>query len=152
MWKSAALQRIVAGVMRRKLALASVVGAIAFATVYAFAATLNVSSKTLGAGDSVVASCIPSPNSVTVSYDTMYDQTIPGYRVASVTITGILPACANKKVSVTFTNATNNSLGEVTTMLGASPPSSVVITVPASPAPFPVAAASVTGVHVVIAG
>jgi hypothetical protein len=153
MLSSAATKRFVFGLVRRKLALASVAGALMFVSVYAFAASLNVSSQTLGAGNSVVASCIPSPaNSVTISYQTTYDSTIPGYRVSQVTINGVLPACANKNVAVTLTNASNVSLGEVTTTLGASPPSSVAIAVPASGAPFPVSAANVTGVHVVIAG
>jgi hypothetical protein len=146
------------GLLRRKLFLAIVAGGATFASVYAFAASLNVSSNTLGAGNAVVASCIPTTNTppnnqVTVSYGTTYDSTIPGYRVSSVTLTApSLAACANKAETDDLTGAANASLGQVNTTVPASPGTTLTIAVPATGAPFPVSAANVTGVSVVIAG
>jgi hypothetical protein len=148
--------RTVSALLHRKLFLAIVLGGATFASVYAFAASLNVSSKTLGAGNAVVASCVPGTDTVTASYGTTYDSTLPGYRVSSVILTGSAPtslsACGSKGVTVDLTGTSNASLGEVTTTLPASPGTSVTITVPATGAPFPVNAANVTGVSVVIAG
>lgn len=163
--RAATRTRIESLLRQRRLLVAATIGATVFVSVYAFAASLNVSSQTLGAGNSVVASCIPNPASVTVSYGTTYDPAVPGYRVSSVTITATtvppgLTACAGKTITVDFTGAANASLGEVTTTIAASsPPPTLTIPVPAtgaSPAPggaqFPVNAASVTGVSAVIAG
>ncbi len=65
---------------------AAVAGILAFSGIYALAASLNVSSNTLGAGASVVSSC--TADTLTVSYGALtYSSTIPGYTLTTVTIT-----------------------------------------------------------------
>src|SRR5215471_5102495 len=46
----------------KRLIIALVLGLVVFASVYAFAATLNVNTKSLGAGGNAVASCNASAN------------------------------------------------------------------------------------------
>jgi len=68
----------------KRLIIALVVGLVIFAMVYAFAATLNVNTKSLGAGGNAVASCNASAN---VSYNAVYSAALPGYKVSTVPIT-----------------------------------------------------------------
>ena len=56
--------------------------------MYGFAATLGVGSNTLSAGNVAVASC-QATGTLTGTYTTAYDSTIPGYKVASVIVTGL---------------------------------------------------------------
>jgi hypothetical protein len=44
------------------------------------------------------------------TYTIAYDPTVPGYRVSTVSVTGMDPACDGKTVSVTLTGAANASL------------------------------------------
>ena len=55
--RSEALMRFLRLALRRRLVLALVVGGVVFATAYAFAATLAVTSKSLGAGNTTVTAC-----------------------------------------------------------------------------------------------
>jgi hypothetical protein len=134
----AAVRSTVVALLRRKLILALVVGAASFASVYAFAASLNVSSQSLGAGNSVVASCAPSTGAsavtLTASYSTTYDSSFGGYKVSKVTLnatltssgaaTAIPVGCAGKLVTVDLAAAgpAYTSLGEATATIPASPP------------------------------
>lgn len=52
--------------LKRRYVLALVVGGVVFATAYAFAATLSVTTKTLGAGNTTVAAC--TGNTLQASY------------------------------------------------------------------------------------
>ena len=126
----------------KRLIIALVVGLVIFAMVYAFAATLNVNTKSLGAGGNAVASCNASAN---VSYNAVYSAALPGYKVSTVPITSAA-GCANMAFRVTLTGAANASLGEVTGNLDA--------TGAASPdfSASNVAASAVTGVQLVITG
>jgi hypothetical protein len=135
---SAAIKGTVAALLRRKLILAGLVGVASFVSVYAFAASLNVSSQSLGAGNSVVASCAPStgPGAVTLtaSYSTTYDSSFGGYKVSKVTLNATLTAtgattaipigCAGKLVTVDLAAAgpAYTSLGEAQATIPASPP------------------------------
>jgi hypothetical protein len=83
-----------------------------FGAVYGFAATLNVNSNTLSAGNASVASC-QTTGSPTGTYAIAYDQTLATYKVTSVTVTGLHANCAGKAVTVTLTDGSNNSLGSV---------------------------------------
>ena len=67
-----------------RFAIPAVVGVVVFGSVTAFAASLSVSSKTLGAGNASVASCNAS---VSVSYNTAYQASIPGYKVTTAPVT-----------------------------------------------------------------
>jgi hypothetical protein len=135
----------------KRLAVALLVGGTVFATLYGFAASLGVGSKTLGAGTSAVAAC--QGGTLTASYATAYDSTIPAYKVGVVTVNGLdttsATNCASKAFKVTLTGpgASNTSLGEVT---GTTPASGTSFT--ADFTSSNVSAASVTGIHIVISG
>jgi hypothetical protein len=119
-----------------------IVGVIVFGAVTAFAATLNVSSKSLGSGNAAVSSCNASAN---VTYNTSYASTIPGYKVTTAPIT-TSASCSGLSYKVTLTGAGNSALGEVTGTLDASGNASPDFSA------SNVAASVVTGVAVVITG
>jgi hypothetical protein len=139
------MRRVLLGSLKKKGILAVVVGALVFSSAYAFAATLGVTSNSLGAGNASVTSCAAS---VTAAYTTTYDSTIPGYRVSGVNLNN-LTACSGKAITVDLTGAGNASLSQVTyTVLAADATAgNKTITVPGS-----INAGLVTGVSVVIAG
>jgi len=135
----------------RRTASAIVIGAVVFSAVYALAASLGVSSQTLGAGNSSVSAC--QSGTLTATYATAYDAAIPGYKVGVVTVTGLDTVsgtnCANKAFKVTLTGpgASNASLAQIT---GTTPGSGTSFTADFTSSSVP--AASATGVHVVITG
>jgi hypothetical protein len=129
----------------KRLVLAAVTAVVVFGGVYGLAASLNVSTQTLGSGNSVVAAC--QSGTLTVSYATSYDSTIPGHEVGIVTVSGLQAGCYSKSFKVTLTNASNASLGEVP---GTTPGSGTSFTADLSASNIP--AANVTGVHVTISG
>lgn len=116
-------------------------GLVVTTAVAASASSLGtVTSDTLGAGTSVVASC--DTDGVGVSYATAYGS--GHYDVAAVTVTGIAPACTGRALGLTLTGAAGATLLTLAPLTVAG--TTAAITVPA-----PVNAASVTGVAVVIA-
>jgi hypothetical protein len=125
-----------------RFALPLITGITVFGAVTAFAASLAVSTKSLGAGNATVSSCNAS---ATVSYNTVYSATLPGYKVSTAPVT-TAAGCNGLAYKVTLTGAANASLGEVTGTLDA--------TGAASPdfSSSNVAAASVTGVSVTVTG
>jgi hypothetical protein len=135
--------------MKRALT-ALLVGAAVFAGVYGFAASLSVSSQSLGAGTTSVSACQSA--TLTASYAVAYDSTIPGYKVGQVTVSGLDTSaghCASKAFKVTLTGpgASNASLAEVT---GTTPSSGSSFNADFTSSGVP--ASSVTGIHVVISG
>ena len=125
-----------------RFAIPVVVGVFVFGGVTAFAATLSVSSKSLGSGNATVASCNAA---ATVSYTTAYAASLPGYKVATTPVTTAV-GCATMAFKVTLTGAGNASLAEQTGNLdaaGAASPDFSTSTI---------AAANVTGVSVVVTG
>ena len=135
----------------KRLATGVVVGTAVFGSVYGLAASLGVTSRTLGAGSSVVAGC--QATQLTVAYAPVYDATLPGYKVGVVTVSGLdttsATNCASKGYKVTLTGAANASLGEIT---GTTPASGTSFTADFTSTNPLVSAASVTGVHVLITG
>jgi membrane-bound inhibitor of C-type lysozyme len=132
----------------KRILVALPVATIIFGAVYGLAASLGVSSGSLGAGNSAVASC--QSTTLTVSYATAYSASLPGYAVGVVTASGLDTTaghCASKAFKVTLVNGSNTSLGEVT---GTTPASGTTFTADFTSAS--VSAAGVTGVHVVITG
>jgi hypothetical protein len=124
-------------------------GVLVFATVYGFAASLTVTSASLGAGTSAVAAC--QSTALNVTYTPTYSSTIPGYEATTVTVNGLdetAPKCGGKAIRVTLTGpgASNASLGEQTATLATGVGTTQGFTFSG------VSAASVTGVHVVISG
>jgi len=130
--------------MKRAI-VALLIGAAVFGGIYGLAASLNVSTKTLGAGNASVASC--QATTLTASYATSYSSTIPGYQVGVVTVTGLATTCWSMPFKVTLVNASNVSLGEVS---NTTPASGASFTADFTSANVP--AATVTGIHVVITG
>ena len=104
------MRKFLLGSLKKKGILAVVVGALVFSSAYAFAATLGVTSNSLGAGNASVASCAAT---VTAAYTTAYDSTIPGYRVSGVNLNN-LTACSGKVITVDLTNLGNTSISQVT--------------------------------------
>jgi hypothetical protein len=134
--------------MKRAL-LALAIGAAIFGGIYGLAASLNVSSSTLGAGSSAVAAC--QSGTVSVSYATTYNASAPGYQATTVTAGNIdetAGACGGKAIKVTLTGpgVSNASLGEQTATLPTGSGTTQAFTFTG------VNASDVTGVHVTITG
>jgi hypothetical protein len=131
---------------KRRTLFAVVLALTIFGAVYGFAATLNLGTDQLSAGNATVASCQTS-GSPTGTYSVAYDSSVPGYKVSGVTVTGIDAACATKAISVTLTGASNTNLATITGTVPAGG-GSYAIGAPGST----VSAASVLGVSVAISG
>ena len=119
-----------------------VAGVVVFGAVTAFAATLTVNSKTLGAGNATVASCNAT---AAVTYNTVYAAALPGYKVTTAPVTTAV-ACATFAYKATLSGAAGVSLGEITGVLDATGLASPDFTA------SNITAASVTGISVVITG
>lgn len=119
----------------------AVAGVAVFGAVTGFAATLNVNSDTLGAGDKVVASCNATAS---VKYTTAF--VTGSYKVATVPVT-TAATCKGLDYKVTLTGATSNVLGEKTGTLSATDGSTTL-----DVASLAIPAASVTGVSIVLSG
>jgi hypothetical protein len=126
----------------KRVVIAALLGLVVFGAVYAFAASLTVNSKTLAAGSASVSVCNASAS---VSYNTTYSATIPGYRVSTAPVTTAV-GCATMAYKVTLTGTGGASLGEVSGTLDASGNANPDFT------SANVNAASVTGVSVVVTG
>jgi hypothetical protein len=101
-----------------KLVLAAVVASIVFAGVYGFAASLGLTSSSLGAGNAVVASC---GSGIQAAYTTAYSSSLPGYSVSAVNLSSIPAGCLSKSYSVQLTGAGGATVGaEMTGTLPAS--------------------------------
>ena len=101
---------------RNRIAIAIITGLTVFATVFAVAASLNVSAATLGAGTGTVASC--DTDGVATTFDTTYSSAAAGYKVTIVHISGIAtPGCDGKTMKVTLVGAADASLAENTVTL-----------------------------------
>ena len=70
---------------QKKTLFALVLALTIFGAVYGFAATLNVGSNQLSAGNASVASCQAS-GTPTGTYTVAYDSTLSGYSVSGVTV------------------------------------------------------------------
>ena len=131
---------------KRRTLFAAVLALTIFGAVYGFAATLNVGTNTLSAGNATVASCQVT-GTPTGTYTTAYDTATAQYKVATVVVTGLDDTnCNGKSVSVTLTSATGGT--NLATMTGLVPSSGNLTLTPGST----VSAASVTGVSVAING
>lgn len=136
------MYRILIRLMKRKPILSLVTGAIAFSTAIAFAASLTVSSTSLGAGNAAVASC--DTDGIAVAYSPTYDAALPGFKVSSVSLSNIAAGCAGRTVNVEVVNGSNVSLANGSLTIAGTTAS---VTLSASPN-----AADVANVHAVIAG
>lgn len=128
----------------KRILTAIVAGLITFSGVYGLAASLNLTSDSLGAGTATVAAC--QAGALNATYATAYSASAPGYTLGTVTVTGLATTCWSKAYKITLSGAGNTSLGEAT---GTTP--AVGVSFPATFSPA-VSAASVTGISVVISG
>jgi len=119
-------------------------GALTFATVYGFAASLNLNADSLGADQTAVAACQSA--TLTATYTSSYSASMPGYTVGTVTVTGLAAGCYSKAYKITLSGSGDTSLGEAT---GTTPGSGTSFSATFSP---PVNAESVTGISVVVSG
>ena len=117
---------------------------LTFGGVYGLAASLNLTTDSLGAAQTTVAAC--QAGALNATYTTSYSAGTPGYTVGTVTVTGLAATCYAKAYKVTLSGAGNASLGEAT---GTTPSSWTSFAATFSPA---VGAAPVTGIGVVISG
>ena len=124
--------------MKRVIA-AVFAGLLMFGSVYGLAASLNLTSDSLGAGSAVVAACQAGTLNA-------YSAAAPGYTVGTVTVTGLAATCYSKAYKITLSGAGNASLGEAT---GTTPASGTSFSAAFAPA---LSATSITGVNVVISG
>jgi len=94
---------------------AAAAGVVAFSGIYALAASLNVTTNTLGAGTTTVAAC--QAGAVNVTYpaaDITYSATLPGYNVTGATVTGVTAGCYAVPYQVTLYGAGGVSLASAT--------------------------------------
>jgi hypothetical protein len=133
----------------KRVVVALLIGTTIFAGVFALAASLGVTSDTLGAGSAVVVAC--QTGTVNVTYTASYSASAPaGYRATTVTLNNLdtsAGACGGKTARVTLTGpgASNASLSEQT---GTLPSSGTTFALTFSG----VNASDVSGVHVVVSG
>lgn len=128
----------------RRIAGAVLAAAAIGGVTYGLADSLNLTSDSLGAAQTVVAACQSQTMNATYSAPA-YSASLPGYTTATVTVTNVQSACYGKAFRVTLEGASNASLGEVT---GTVPSSGSTFTASFGTQP----AASVVGVAVVISG
>ena len=129
--------------VKRVLA-AIIVGLVTFGGVFGAAASLNLTTASLGAATTTVAACQAA--ALNATYVSTYSATAPGYTVGTVTVTGLAATCYSMAYKITLSTTAGASLGEAT---GTTPASGTSFTATFSPA---VTAASVTGISVVISG
>ncbi len=126
----------------KRLGVPAVTGVVVFGAVTAFAASFSVSSKSVVAGTTTVTACNASAS---VTYNTVYSASLPGYTVTTTPIT-TASTCNGMAYKVTLMGASNVQLAEKTGNLdstGAASPdfTSSVVSV-----------ALITGVAVTITG
>jgi hypothetical protein len=107
------MRKALTALAKTKTVVALVLALTIFGAVYGFAATLNVDTNQLSAGNASVASC-QATGTRTGTYTVAYDSSISGYKVSGVTVTGIDAGCASKAVSVTLTGSAGSNLGTLT--------------------------------------
>lgn len=130
-------------ILKRALVIA-LAGVLTFGVVYGFAASLNLTTESLGAADTTVAAC--QAGALTATYTSSYSATVPGYAVGTVTVTGLASTCYSKAYKITLSGSGNTSLGEAT---GTTPSSGTSFAATFSPV---INAVSITGIGVVISG
>ncbi len=132
------------GLPIKRAAAAALAILLTFGAVYGLAASLNLTSDSLGAGTTAVAAC--QTGALNATYTSTYSATAPGYTVGTVTVTGLASTCYSKAYKITLAGAAGASLGEAT---GTTPATGTSFAATFSPA---VTATSVTAISVVVSG
>lgn len=128
----------------KRILIALVAGLLTFSGVYGLAASLNLTTDSLGAAETTVAAC--QAGALNATYVSTYAASLPGYTVGTVTVTGLAATCYSKPYKITLSAAAGASLGEAT---GTTPASGTSFSATFAPA---VNAASVISISVVISG
>jgi hypothetical protein len=128
----------------KRLMAAMFAAILTFGLVYGLAASLNLTTDSLGAATNTVAAC--QAGAMNATYTSSYSTSLPGYSVGTVTVTGLASTCYSKPYKITLAGAASASLGEAT---GTTPSSGTSFSATFSPA---VSAASITALSVVISG
>lgn len=131
--------------MKKRLLIALLAGGAVFATVFGVAASLNVTSDSLGAGGADVSAC--DSDGVNVSYTVAWDDTDKRFEVTQVKVSDIDQGCSGQELTVQLTGSGGAALSGATgsTTIGAS--GSETVNLSTHPA-----ASDVYDVHVVITG
>lgn len=109
-------------ILKQKLLLTMLAAAVVGTAVYAFAATLNVSSGNLQAGNAAVTSC--QAGTINATYTTAFNTTVAltasngSFGVGTVTLTGIHADCTGSKLQINFTDSIGGLLGTGTALSG----------------------------------
>jgi hypothetical protein len=130
--------------MKKRALLALVAGALTFGSVYGLAASLNLTTDSLGAATTTVAAC--QSGTLNATYASTYSASGPGYTVGTVTVSGLATTCYSKAYRITLAGTGGTSLGEST---GTTPATGTSFSATFTPV---VAAASVTAITIVISG
>jgi hypothetical protein len=93
--------------MKKRILIALAVASLAFVSVFAMAASLNVTSPSLGADSETVSSC--DTDGVSTTYGNSFSS--GSYKVTSVTVSGIADACGPKGLKVTLATAAGAAVG-----------------------------------------
>ena len=128
----------------KRVLVAVFVGLVTFGAVFGAAASLNLTTDSLGAATTTVAAC--QAGVLDATYTSTYSATAPGYTVGTVTVNGLAATCYSLAYKITLSGAGNASLGEAT---GTTPASGTSFSATFAPA---VGAAAVTGISMVISG
>lgn len=123
-------------------------GLALFAAGTAFAASLVWNTRTLGAGNTTVATCV---GSLRATYSVTWDTTTSAYKLATVTLSGNTSSCAvGALLSADVFNSTNTSLYHFSRTLvsGDIGSSAAIVLTPSST----VAAASIKGIAAGVTG
>lgn len=130
--------------MKKRVLIAVLAALIVFAGVLAMAASLGgITSATVGADDTVVASC--DTDGVTAGYTTAWDATDERYEVTAVTIGGVSDTCDGQTMSVSLTDSSGAQIGAGSVALPTSAATSHTVTLSTA-----ASAEATVGLHIVI--
>lgn len=130
--------------MKRRILISVLIALVVFAGVLAMAASLGgITSATVGADDTVVASC--DTDGVTASYATAWDATDERYEITSVTVGGVSDTCDGQTMSVSLTDSSGAQIGTGSMAIPTSAATSHTVTLSTAPS-----AELTVGLHVVI--
>ena len=131
--------------MKKRILLALAAGVTVTGAVAASAASLGgITSTSLGADDTVVASC--DTDGIGAGYTTAYASGTTAYNTTAVNLTGVAAACNGLAYSVTVADSSGASLNTTTgTLAVASGASTITLSTP-------VAAEAVVHLSAVISG
>jgi len=130
--------------MKKRILISIVIALVVFAGVLAMAASLGgITSSTVGADDTVVASC--DTDGVTAGYTTAWDVTDERYEITAVTIGGVSDTCDSQTMAVSLTDSTGAQIGTGNLLIPSSAATSHSVTLSTAPS-----AELTVGLHVVI--